>query len=278
MPRSTSRLNRALLAPASGLPDVSLMLADFTSHTFPPHVHDAMVVAITEEGAAEFTSRGTTAFAYAGSILAFNPAEAHAGRLAGSPRWRYRAFYVSQPAVARLVAQWDTGASPYFESNLIDDRTFAQQLLTLHRQIAAGEDCADAFTSALGHLAVRGASRGRPPAARRATLAKALRLIHEHYDEPLRLADLTDAVGLSPWQLIEAFRAAYGLTPHAYLNQVRVHAAARLLRRTGRAADVAASCGFYDQSALLNHFKRCFGVTPGQYSQAFTGKPAHAEF
>lgn len=267
-----------MLAPARGLPDVSLMIADFTSHTFPPHVHDSLVVAITEEGAAEFTSRGTTAVAYEGSILAFNPAEVHAGRLAGSQRWRYRAFYISQPAVARLVTQWEAVTPPYFETNLIDDCSLAKQLLTLHRDIAAGDAYSDRFTAALGHLAARGASRGRPSPERPANLAKALRLIHEHYDEPLRLADLTEAVRLPPWQLIQAFRATYGLTPHAYLNQVRVHAAARLLRRTHRAAEVALSCGFYDQSALLKHFKRCFGVTPGQYSQAFAGGSASSEF
>ena len=33
-------------------------------------------------------------------------------------------------------------------------------------------------------------------------------------------------------------------------------------------ADVATGVGFYDQSALNKHFKRCYGITPTQFARA----------
>ena len=44
--------------------------------------------------------------------------------------------------------------------------------------------------------------------------------------------------------------------------------ACRHLRRARPLADVASDVGFYDQSALTNHFKRCYGITPLQFARA----------
>ena len=37
---------------------LSLMRADFTTHEYPPHAHQAFVVAVTEQGGSVIKSRG----------------------------------------------------------------------------------------------------------------------------------------------------------------------------------------------------------------------------
>lgn len=246
------------------------MLADFTSHAFAPHIHEALVIAVTEEGGCEFSSRGATGFAAPARVLAFNPGEAHSGHMARSSRWRYRAFYLSQPALRRLCEHLGTTEPPHFGENAIEDRTLSHRLVELHRALCAGEDAEDVLVEQAGILASRHAVCGRPSFPKPARARAALQLVRECYAEPLRLDDLARAANLQPWQLIAAFRAATGLTPHAYLTQVRLHTAARLLRKGSPAAYVAVTCGLSDQSALNRHFKRTFGVTPGQYARAFT--------
>jgi AraC-like DNA-binding protein len=44
--------------------------------------------------------------------------------------------------------------------------------------------------------------------------------------------------------------------------------ACRHLRQARPLADVATDVGFYDQSALTKHFKRCYGITPLQFARA----------
>ncbi len=44
--------------------------------------------------------------------------------------------------------------------------------------------------------------------------------------------------------------------------------ACRHLRHSPVLAEVATAVGFYDQSALNNHFKRCYGITPLQFARA----------
>ena len=76
---------------------------------------------------------------------------------------------------------------------------------------------------------------------------------------------LAAAAGLSPYYFIRVFRQAVGLTPHAYLVQLRVETAKRLLDRGQPVVEAALAAGFADQSHLTRHFKRIVGVTPGQY-------------
>jgi AraC-like DNA-binding protein len=73
--------------------------------------------------------------------------------------------------------------------------------------------------------------------------------------------------GLSQFALLRAFRAATGLPPHAYLNQLRVRRARLLLDDGVPAADVAAQVGFADQAHLTRHFKRVVGVPPAAYQR-----------
>jgi AraC-like DNA-binding protein len=82
------------------------------------------------------------------------------------------------------------------------------------------------------------------------------------------LETLAKRAGLSRFQALRAFKQRYGLPPHAYQLCVRMGLAKRLLLDGAPAADVAARCGFADQSHFTRHFKRFNGVTPMQYALA----------
>jgi AraC-like DNA-binding protein len=77
--------------------------------------------------------------------------------------------------------------------------------------------------------------------------------------------DLTEIAQLSRFHLMRTFRRDVGLSPHAYLTQIRVEAAKKLLSEGASIVDVASDIGFTDQSHFTRHFKRITGVTPGQY-------------
>lgn len=81
----------------------------------------------------------------------------------------------------------------------------------------------------------------------------------------LSLAVLAQQAGLGRYQLIRAFRAATGFTPHAYLLNARVNRGRQLLSEGQPLAEVAYQLGFADQSHFQRVFKAHVGVTPGQY-------------
>ena len=93
--------------------------------------------------------------------------------------------------------------------------------------------------------------------------------INDNYEENISLEQLANLVNLKPLRLLRVFRKALGLPPHAYLVQVRITQAKKLLASKMAIAEVAAETGFSDQSHLHRHFKRIVGVTPGQYVRGF---------
>ena len=89
-----------------------------------------------------------------------------------------------------------------------------------------------------------------------------------HAADNVSLTELSGLVSLSPYRLVHVFRDTVGLPPHAYLTQVRVERAKRLLAAGQSVARVASEAGFVDQSHLTRHFKALTGVTPGRYARS----------
>jgi AraC-like DNA-binding protein len=253
---------------------LSLLRADFTTHEYPPHTHDALVVAVTEVGGSVVKSRGEVQDAQASTMFVFNPAEPHAGWMGWSERWQYRAMYLTQHALDRVADGLGIEAVPYFTRNLFGDPDLIQGFLAMHRAIEEGHDVfqeRELLIGSFGTLFRRHGSGGGTIKAAprdRVLLAKVQDRMEAEYATDLHLEALATEVGLSTFQLIGLFRRTVGLTPHAYLTQIRLGAACRYLRRSAAPAEVATAVGFYDQSALNKHFKRCYGITPLQFARA----------
>lgn len=86
------------------------------------------------------------------------------------------------------------------------------------------------------------------------------------------LDDIARAAGANRFVLVRHFRHKLGITPYAYLLQLRVGRARRLLARGVSAVEVAWRAGFADQAHMSRHFKRVFGLSPVHYARTSSGK------
>lgn len=84
------------------------------------------------------------------------------------------------------------------------------------------------------------------------------------------LADMARCAGLEPRTFLRRFRAATGLRPTEYAQQVRVGRACRLLEFTRRSVDqIAWGVGYQDPGAFRKVFQRFTGMTPSDYRRRF---------
>lgn len=256
-------------------PGLSLLCADFTTHEYPAHIHDALMVAVTETGGSEIDASAGPDEAHSAALLVVNPAEPHSSRMNGSHRWQYRSFYLERSAIDDVLRGVGVGKLPAFSRNMLKDGDLIRGFLALHHML--DDVHADQFrrrellVGTLGQLARRyGDGGARVPIAPRdrVLLDSVIEVMRDRYTGHVTLADLAVVAGLTQFQLIGLFRKGVGMTPHAYLTQIRLESARAALRRAVPIAEAAIQAGFYDQAALTRIFKRCYGITPLQFAQA----------
>jgi AraC-like DNA-binding protein len=172
---------------------------------------------------------------------------------------------------SNLIASLRPGAidgdEPLFRDDLVPQRSAPG----LEWAVAAGDfetfdsrvfETFDAV-SASSHLGERAPRHGRLRAER------AKRFIERHAFEPIALGDVAASVGLSPFVCVRQFKAYVGVTPHAYLDSLRLRQARALLAATDRpVARVGAAVGIDDRCYFARWFKCAMGTTPSEYRRA----------
>jgi AraC-like DNA-binding protein len=258
------------------LRNLELMQANRNVHSLPRRLHEGFEISVVERGAEKLSYRGSTYIAPEGSVVVINPGEVYSAGSVDRSGWSYRAFYPTAADVrdAASSATRKELATPHFSSPVIQDKhvwTILQQLHSFLEQpkSALAQESFSIWVAAelvTRHADVRPPLRVVGKEHRAVTLT--LEFIHAHFAENVTLTQISRLTGLSGFHLIRVFNQQVGLPPHAYLNQVRVNRARRLLSQGRSIAHVASETGFVDQSHLTRHFKRLLGITPGQFRTA----------
>lgn len=106
-----------------------------------------------------------------------------------------------------------------------------------------------------------------PRAATPASLRRATAYIDDHLDQPVTLADVAAAAGVSARSLHETFRRHLDTTPMAYLRRGRLARAHRDLRNAQpgdgqTVTGIAARWGFYSLPRFGVTYRRSYATTP----------------
>ncbi len=103
-------------------------------------------------------------------------------------------------------------------------------------------------------------------------LVEIARHIEEHADERLTLASLAEIAGLSPSRLQRIFKEAFGVSPKAYQDAVRMRHFKQSLKEGGSVTDAIYSSGFGSISRVYGEATRNIGMTPKAYRSGGAGE------
>lgn len=94
---------------------------------------------------------------------------------------------------------------------------------------------------------------------------RATEFLASHLNIPFSITTLAAECGLSRSYFIKAFRATFGNTPYKWLMEYRLLRAKDMLKDEVSLAEVAAACGFSDQSHFTRTFTAATGASPGAW-------------
>ena len=252
------------------LPYVESRRACHSRACYKPHSHPTFSIGAVDLGSSHFT--GTTsgpALIQAGTVVFVPSACVHACNPLPHTAWSYQMLHLDT-AWLKSLRQESGGRARTAVTLTRDARVYAgfcrlNALLFSGASVQEKEIALIEFIGDCDHD-----DRGTMAAPVQATLARrALQPVLDHlqYDGVAMgsLAELAQMADMSRYQLIRAFRAQTGMTPHAYQLNQRVNQARAGLRSGEEMADIAYRLGFADQSHFQRVFKAHAGVTPGRY-------------
>jgi AraC-like DNA-binding protein len=243
---------------------------------FAPHMHEAYAIGVFVSGSYRLRCAGVEYLTAPGSIVALPPGVIHSGIPAGADGWTTRMFYPDEQLFRDLIEVRDVEWNASFADLLIDDPALSRMMTTAHELLMAGQSLEGEvlLVKAFAILVRRyGTTSSRRKVARTAIslgLDAVRDYIHDNVTTPIRLSTLASIAGVSPYHLIRVFGREFGVSPYAYVKQLRVLHAQRMLREGMSATEVAFAVGFSDQSHLNRAFKAMMGVTPGAFARACT--------
>lgn len=229
------------------------------------HWHETFSIGLISQGRCRYINQGKATEAALGTVVLMNPGDVHAcNPMLGEP-WSYRMLYMDVPWLCATQGLRDISLSTnstrqpglYAALNRLFDDLIDPDIEPLEKETAS------VSFLALVHRCL-GRDRSRRPAIV-PRLARAADFIRENCTRSLSLKDICGEAGLSASHLIRAFKAAYGLTPHAYQLNCRIEFCRSRLRAGHPIAEVAFAAGFSDQAHFQRTFKRFVAATPGQY-------------
>lgn len=253
----------------TGAAGIERIEAFFRGYAYDPHRHDTYAFGLTLSGVQSFDYRGARRDSLSGQAIVIHPDEIHNGRSGLAEGFRYRMIYV-EPRLIRDAMGDGRDALPFVAAAVSQDARLVAAIAAALKDLEAPFDglarddivvaLADALAAVDRSVARRPGSTLDRPALERARI---------HLDDcaanPVSSETLERQTGLDRFVLARQFRAAFGTSPYHYHVMRRLGRARVLLRQGMPLAEIAAACGFADQSHLTRQFRRAYGVTPGRW-------------
>lgn len=259
----------------AGESGVGLLRARYVRQSFPRHSHDYFVVCVDERGAHASWYRGANVVIPERAITVVPPGAVHSGAMVPGRPWHYRAMYPSLELITALASELalPAGCTPSFRDLSVNDPELAALFLHAHVRAERSDDELERESLVLSVLLAviqRHATEARRvnhDAGKSPGVTRAVELMRSCYGRRLTLADLAQAAGTGRYAIIRAFQRQIGMSPYAFLTQIRVQCAMQLLQAGASVAVTAQRVGCTDQSHLTRKFKRFVGITPAAFAR-----------
>ncbi|MCQ4637383.1 AraC family transcriptional regulator [Anaerovorax odorimutans] len=243
---------------------------------FPNHFHDYYVVGFIEGGRRHLRCRGKEYQLSGGDLVLFNPKDSHQCAPVNGETLEYRALNITEKRMRQAAADI-TGRDfvPHFGENTVPRCDITAQIGTLYRAIVEEwpkMEKEELFYLLIEQLLAEFAQyrEDRVPAGPSEVIRTLCQYIEDNYSQAITLDELADLSDLSKSYLVRSFTRQVGVSPHRYLQSVRIQKAKKMLEQGASPIEAAGQAGFSDQSHFTNSFKGFIGLTPKQYQNIFS--------
>ena len=258
---------------------VQVIASNFVAErSVPRHVHHGYNFSLAINGASKIDCGhcGETHVFKSGDLFLTEAHEVYAARTIGKPPWFGYTISISKELLAFLLNFASGGkqiALPHYAAGAVKNDELRRLFLELHDSLNVGQSKIEQESLLLDWVISVQQSYGdqsgsfdnRRLGRETAAIRRVRDFIAENLTENIRLRDLANLAGLSPFHLNRVFTKKIGVPPHVFQNQLKIEHAQKLIRENKPFSEIALESGFADQSHFNRFFKRYTGITPKNF-------------
>ncbi|WP_159917125.1 AraC family transcriptional regulator [Pantoea sp. 18069] len=238
---------------------------------YKPHSHPTFSIGAVDRGSSRFSGAGDGPVTLQVGSLVFVPAaRVHACNPQPGSAWSYQMLHLDAAWLQAVRAEYASEAGGGESIRIVAAPAVYARFCRLNALLFSAADAQDKEAALIEFVGETDTAQGLridsgASARRSEQLQPVLDFLRNASAIHTDLGDLARLAGTSRYQLIRAFRAATGMTPHAWQLNRRINLAREHIRAGEGLADVAYRLGFADQAHFQRVFKAHAGITPGRF-------------
>jgi AraC-like DNA-binding protein len=193
-------------------------------------------------------------------------------------QWELPRSFWHELLFSRMLVERDPGKGPLdrallqrWHRDLTQGAAEARPVLLLEMHGRLRRLALDLGRGAVGQKEAHPVGTLRPGSGLRELGAMAM-YINENFRKRLKVEEIAAAANLRPNYAMRLFRGVFGSSLMAYVTQLRVMHAQRLLTLSdAKVIDIAQDAGFASLSNFYQTFEKACGQSPGQYRRSLPG-------
>jgi AraC-like DNA-binding protein len=257
------------------LPYVECRHTLYSDRHYKPHRHAMLSIGAIEEGVVSFSSDGEKSILHPETLIVINPEVVHSCNPIANQARSYFMLYLDTDwcqGLQSTIFQKSLSFVPVAQT-LITDPPLYREYIALNNLLFDSQALILEKEEALEHFALQLFSRycharrveNLPSGKHEHFIKEAKAYMQSHLAQNVTVEEIAHTLKITSYHFIRLFKRHTGLSPHAYLLNLRIERAKKLLAGNLPIAQIALEVGFGDQSHLNRVFGRYVACTPYEY-------------